>query len=91
MPVLPAAADVPGAVDRSARWVCDQGDYGAIDQFVQRVVDLGRIDILVNNAGGTVPTPQVEDVPELVQKIQGTHGAMTTSSARLSSTPSPSR
>ena len=31
----------------------------------------GRIDILVNNAGGTVPTPHVEDVPELVQKIQG--------------------
>ena len=25
----------------------------------------------MNNAGGTVPTPHVEDVPELVQKIQG--------------------
>jgi NAD(P)-dependent dehydrogenase (short-subunit alcohol dehydrogenase family) len=31
----------------------------------------GRIDILVNNAGGTVPTPNVEDVPALVSKIQG--------------------
>ena len=72
LPELPAAADVPGAVDRSAQWVCDQGDYRAIDRFVQRVADVyGRIDILVNNAGGTVPTPEVEDVPELVQKIQG--------------------
>src|SRR5262249_16758092 len=31
----------------------------------------GHIDILVNNAGGTVPTPHVEDVPALVQRIQG--------------------
>ena len=69
---LPGAADVPGGLDRSAQWVCDQGDYRAIDSFVQQVVDTyGRIDILVNNAGGTVPTPHVEDVPELVQKIQG--------------------
>jgi NAD(P)-dependent dehydrogenase (short-subunit alcohol dehydrogenase family) len=36
------------------------------------VVDTyGRIDILVNNAGGTVPAPHAEDIPELVQKIQG--------------------
>jgi len=70
---LPSAADVPGAEERSAQWVCDQGDFVAIDQFVERVVrKFGRIDILVNNAGGTVPTPHVEDVPELVQKIQGT-------------------
>ncbi len=70
---LPSAVDVPGAEERSAQWVCDQGDYVAIDQFVERVVrTFGRIDILVNNAGGTVPTPDVEDVPELVQKIQGT-------------------
>jgi NAD(P)-dependent dehydrogenase (short-subunit alcohol dehydrogenase family) len=34
--------------------------------MVSDVVDAyGRIDILVNNAGGTVPTPNVEDVPEL--------------------------
>jgi NAD(P)-dependent dehydrogenase (short-subunit alcohol dehydrogenase family) len=72
MPGLPSALDVPGAEERSAQWVCDQGDYVAIDQFVERVVrTFGRIDILVNNAGGTVPTPHVEDVPELVQKIQG--------------------
>ena len=31
----------------------------------------GRIDILVNNAGGTVPAPHVEDIPALVQRIQG--------------------
>ena len=73
MTSLPSAVDVPGAEERSAQWVCDQGDFVAIDQFVERVVrTFGRIDILVNNAGGTVPTPDVEDVPELVQRIQGT-------------------
>jgi NAD(P)-dependent dehydrogenase (short-subunit alcohol dehydrogenase family) len=52
--------------------VCDQGDYHAIDAFVQQVADTyGRVDILVNNAGGTVPTPHVEDVPPLVSKLQG--------------------
>ena len=72
LPALPAAADVPGGAGRSAQWVCDQGDYRAIDTFVSRVVDTyGRVDILVNNAGGTVPAPHVEDIPELVQKIQG--------------------
>lgn len=70
---LPAAERVPGGADRSVQWVCDQGDYHAIDAFVARVVDVyGRIDILVNNAGGTVPSPSVEAVPELVQRIQGT-------------------
>jgi NAD(P)-dependent dehydrogenase (short-subunit alcohol dehydrogenase family) len=50
---------------------CDQGDYRAIDAFVSEVAaTYGRIDILVNNAGGTVPTPNVEDVPVLVSKIQ---------------------
>ncbi|HNP57087.1 MAG TPA: SDR family oxidoreductase [Gordonia sp. (in: high G+C Gram-positive bacteria)] len=69
---LPGTDDNPDWAGRSAQWVCDQGDVEAIDAFVQRVVDTyGRIDILVNNAGGTVPTPHVEDVPELVQKIQG--------------------
>lgn len=59
-------------LDRSSQRVCDQGDYRAIDDFVSGVVaDYGRIDILVNNAGGTVPTPHVESVPELVQRIQG--------------------
>lgn len=57
---------------RSAQMVCDQGDFRAIDAMVAEVADTyGRIDILVNNAGGTVPTPDVEDVPELVAKIQG--------------------
>jgi NAD(P)-dependent dehydrogenase (short-subunit alcohol dehydrogenase family) len=52
--------------------VCDQGDFHAIDAMVADVVDaFGRVDILVNNAGGTVPTPHVEDVPELVAQIQG--------------------
>jgi len=69
---LPAASGVPGGAERSAQWVCDQGDLTAIDEFVQRVVDTyGRVDILVNNAGGTVPAPHVEDIPELVQKFQG--------------------
>ncbi|MDT5401599.1 MAG: hypothetical protein QOK33_4830 [Mycobacterium sp.] len=69
---LPAAARVEGGRDRSAQWVCDQGDYHAIDAFVGRVVDTyGRIDILINNAGGTVPSPSVQAVPELVQRIQG--------------------
>jgi NAD(P)-dependent dehydrogenase (short-subunit alcohol dehydrogenase family) len=72
LPGLPAAADVPGGAERSAQWVCDQGDLRSIDQFVARVVDAyGRVDILVNNAGGTVPAPNVEDIPELVQRIMG--------------------
>ena len=73
LPGLPGAEDVPGGGERSAQWVCDQGDPAAIDGFVTRVVDTyGRIDILVNNAGGTVPAPRAEAIPELVQKIQGT-------------------
>jgi len=72
LPAMPGAEEVPGGAERSAQWVCDQGDYRAIDKFVDRVVaTYGRIDILVNNAGGTVPAPQVEDIPELVQKVQG--------------------
>jgi NAD(P)-dependent dehydrogenase (short-subunit alcohol dehydrogenase family) len=69
---LPGTADNPDWLGRSAQRVCDQGDYRAIDTFVAGVVaDYGRIDILVNNAGGTVPSPHAEDVPELVQRIQG--------------------
>jgi NAD(P)-dependent dehydrogenase (short-subunit alcohol dehydrogenase family) len=72
LPALPSADGIPGADERSAQWVCDQGDYGSIDQFVTRVVETyGRIDILVNNAGGTVPSPSVESVPSLVSRIQG--------------------
>ena len=72
LPVLPAAEGMPGATERSAQWVCDQGDWRQIDAFVARVVErFGRVDILVNNAGGTVPTPNVEDVPPLVAQIQG--------------------
>src|SRR4029078_960887 len=59
-------------LQRSAQMVCDQGDFRVIDAMVAEVVDTyGRIDILVNNAGGTVPSPNVEDVPELVAKLQG--------------------
>ena len=73
LPGLPDVDNVPGGVERSEQWVCDQADHKAIDAFVQRVVDtFGHLDILVNNAGGTVPTPHVEAVPELVQKLQGT-------------------
>jgi NAD(P)-dependent dehydrogenase (short-subunit alcohol dehydrogenase family) len=57
---------------RSAQMVCDQGDYRAIDAMVAGVADTyGRVDILVNNAGGTIPAPHAEDVPELVQRLQG--------------------
>ncbi|WP_264993203.1 SDR family NAD(P)-dependent oxidoreductase, partial [Mycobacterium montefiorense] len=52
--------------------VCDQGDCRSIDALIAEVVAThGRVDILVNNAGGTVPAPHVEDIPELVQRIQG--------------------
>ena len=69
---LPGADEVPGGLERSVQWVCDQGDYKAIDAFVTRVVDAyGRIDILVNNAGGTIPAPNVEDIPPIVQQIYG--------------------
>lgn len=70
---LPGARDVPGGLERSAQLVCDQGDHRSIDAFVHEVVErYGRIDILVNNAGGTIPAPHVEDVPVMVQKLQGT-------------------
>ena len=39
LPGLPSADGIDGASERSAHWVCDQGDYGSIDQFVSRVVD----------------------------------------------------
>jgi NAD(P)-dependent dehydrogenase (short-subunit alcohol dehydrogenase family) len=69
---IPGVADNPEWLARSSQRVCDQGDYRAIDAFVDAVVaDYGRIDILVNNAGGTVPAPHVEDIPELVSRIQG--------------------
>src|SRR5580692_4240672 len=72
MDSLPGVDDEPEWAKRSAQLVCDQGDYHAIDVMVQRVADTyGRIDILVNNAGGTVPAPHVEDIPELVQRLQG--------------------
>lgn len=69
---LPGTESEPEWAARCAQMVCDQGDYHAIDAFVQQVSDRhGRIDILVNNAGGTVPAPHVEDIPVLVQRIQG--------------------
>jgi NAD(P)-dependent dehydrogenase (short-subunit alcohol dehydrogenase family) len=69
---LPGTEDNSDWVQRSAQWVCDQGDHHAIDAFVARVVQAyGRLDILVNNAGGTVPSPSVDAVPSLVARIQG--------------------
>ncbi len=69
---IPGVADNPDWLARSSQRVCDQGDYRAIDAFVDAVVaDHGRIDILVNNAGGTVPAPNVESIPSLVSHIQG--------------------
>ena len=70
---IPGVNDNSDWVSRSVQTVCDQGDYRAIDTMVQEVADrFGRVDILVNNAGGTVPAPHVEDIPELVQRLQGT-------------------
>jgi NAD(P)-dependent dehydrogenase (short-subunit alcohol dehydrogenase family) len=69
---LPGADQHDEWAKRSAQMVCDQGDYRAIDAMVTEVADTyGGIDILINSAGGTVPTPNVEVVPELVQQIQG--------------------
>ena len=69
---IPGADQHDGWMERSAQMVCDQGDFRAIDAIVSEVAaTYGRIDILVNNAVGTVPTPSSEDVPELVQRIQG--------------------
>jgi NAD(P)-dependent dehydrogenase (short-subunit alcohol dehydrogenase family) len=69
---LPGTDSEPDWANRSVQMTCDQGDYRAIDALVSEVAAThGRIDILVNNAGGTVPTPNVEDVPALVQQIQG--------------------
>ena len=73
---IPGVADNPDWLARSSQRVCDQGDHQAIDAFVDAVVaDYGRIDILVNNAGGTVPAPHVEDIPQLVSRIQGAPAA----------------
>ena len=89
---IPGADEHPDWLARSSQRVCDQGDYRAIDEFVAGVVaDYGRIDILVNNAGGTVPTPHVEDVPELVQRIRGAPRGVTISNAPCCSTSSRSR
>jgi NAD(P)-dependent dehydrogenase (short-subunit alcohol dehydrogenase family) len=69
---LPGTDADPDWARRSSQLVCDQGDYAAIDELVQQVVDThGRLDILVNNAGGTVPSPSVDAVPALVSRIQG--------------------
>ena len=69
---IPGVDSEPEWAKRSAQMVCDQGDYRAIDEMVERVVNgYGHVDILVNNAGGTIPAPHVEDIPELVQRLQG--------------------
>lgn len=48
-------------------------DEAAVQAMVdQTLAKFGRIDILVNNAGGTVPAPHAEDIPQLVQRLQGT-------------------
>ena len=60
------------AAARRPRWSATKAISAPSMPWSSEVADTyGRIDILVNNAGGTVPTPHVEDVPELVQRIQG--------------------
>jgi NAD(P)-dependent dehydrogenase (short-subunit alcohol dehydrogenase family) len=69
---LPGADTVPGGVERSRQWVCDQDDWRQVRDHLQRVVDeFGRIDVLVNNAGGTIPAPHAEDVHPMVYAAQG--------------------
>jgi NAD(P)-dependent dehydrogenase (short-subunit alcohol dehydrogenase family) len=69
---IPGVGAQPDWAARASQKVCDQGDYHSIDSLVTEVVATrGRIDILVNNAGGTVPAPHAENIPELVQRIQG--------------------
>ncbi|HWT47509.1 MAG TPA: SDR family NAD(P)-dependent oxidoreductase, partial [Mycobacterium sp.] len=69
---IPGVDGQPDWAARASQQICDQGDYHSIDAFVADVVAThGRIDILVNNAGGTVPAPHAENIPELVQRIQG--------------------
>jgi NAD(P)-dependent dehydrogenase (short-subunit alcohol dehydrogenase family) len=69
---IPGVDAEPDWAARASQKVCDQGDYQSIDSLITDVVAThGRIDILVNNAGGTVPAPHAENIPELVQRIQG--------------------
>ena len=69
---IPGIDTEPDWAARSLQKVCDQGNYHSIDALVADVVTThGRVDILVNNAGGTVPAPHAENIPELVQRIQG--------------------
>ena len=63
LPALPAAEGLAGAAERSAQWVCDQGDWGQIDAFVTRVVErFGRVDILVNNAATNPVYGPIQDL-----------------------------
>ena len=72
LPGLTGADSVPGGTERSAQWVCDQADFQAIDAFVQRVVDTSWSPRhLGEQRRRDRSHPQVEAVPELVQKIQG--------------------
>jgi NAD(P)-dependent dehydrogenase (short-subunit alcohol dehydrogenase family) len=70
--IIPGIDAEPDWTKRASQQVCDQGDYRSIDSFIGAVVAThGRVDILVNNAGGTVPAPHAENIPVLVQRIQG--------------------
>jgi NAD(P)-dependent dehydrogenase (short-subunit alcohol dehydrogenase family) len=74
LPGIPGASAIPGAVDRSAQWVCDQGDLASVDGFVGRVVDTyGRIDILVNNAGILRDASFPKTTPEAFQAVVDVH------------------
>ena len=89
---LPGTEADPDWAQRSAQMACDQGDYRAIDALVSEVVDdlrPHRHPRQQRRRHGA--HPNVEDVPALVQRIQGARAATTTSSAGCCSTRSRSR
>jgi NAD(P)-dependent dehydrogenase (short-subunit alcohol dehydrogenase family) len=64
---LPGTADIPGGSDRSAQWVCDKGDYRAIDEFVGRVTHSTRrraFQVATGNVGSEIVT-RLRDHPDL--------------------------